>query len=76
MEKKFDGRETGEYCYLLDRLMGLESHARVSEDAEAGILEESVKTKDKSLQRRGTCEPHLFRQNEFKTVGMEQNRYR
>lgn len=29
----FHNKETGEYCYLLDRLMGLESHARISEDA-------------------------------------------
>ena len=27
----FHNKETGEYCYLLDRLMGLESHARISE---------------------------------------------
>ena len=26
----FHKKETGEYCYLLDRLMGLESHARIS----------------------------------------------
>lgn len=26
----FHNKETGEYCYLLDRLMGLESHARIS----------------------------------------------
>ena len=29
----FRHKETGEYCYLLDRLMGLEPHARISEDA-------------------------------------------
>ena len=43
---KYDCRnkKTGEYCYLLDRLMGLESHARISEDAEARILEEAVES--------------------------------
>ena len=30
----FHNKETGEYCYLLDHLMGLESHARISEDAD------------------------------------------
>jgi hypothetical protein len=38
----FHNRGTGEYCYLLDQLMGLEKHARISEDAEARILEEAV----------------------------------
>ena len=27
----FHNRETGEYCYLLDQLMGLEKHARITE---------------------------------------------
>ena len=40
----FHNRETGEYSYLLDQLMGLEKHARISEDAEAGILEEAVES--------------------------------
>lgn len=40
----FHNRETGEYSYLLDQLMGLEKHARISEDAEARILEEAVES--------------------------------
>ena len=40
----FHNKETGEYCYLLDRLMGLEKHARISEDAEVRILEEAVES--------------------------------
>jgi hypothetical protein len=40
----FHNRETGEYCYLLDQLMGLEKHARISEDAEARMLEEAVES--------------------------------
>lgn len=40
----FHNRETGEYCYLLDQLMGLEKHTRISEDAEARILEEAVES--------------------------------
>ena len=31
----FRNKETGEYSYLLDQLMGLEPHARISEDTEA-----------------------------------------
>lgn len=40
----FLNKEIGEYCYLLDRLMGLESHVRISEDAEARMLEEAVES--------------------------------
>ena len=40
----FHNKETGEYCYLLDQLMGLEKHARISEDAEARVLEEAVES--------------------------------
>lgn len=40
----FHNRETGEYCYLLDQLMGLGKHTRISEDAEARILEEAVES--------------------------------
>jgi hypothetical protein len=47
----FHNRETGAYCYLLDQLMGLEKHARISEDAEARILEEAVES---SYRKGGT----------------------
>ncbi len=40
----FHNKETGEYCYLLDQLMGLERHARISEDAQARILKEAAKS--------------------------------
>lgn len=33
----FRHSKTGEYAYLLDRVMKLESHARMTEDAEAKI---------------------------------------
>ena len=33
----FKNTKSGEYCYLLDLLMGLEHHARITEDAEARI---------------------------------------
>lgn len=37
----FKNVATGESCYLLDQIMGLEHHARITEDAEARILKEA-----------------------------------
>lgn len=45
----FKHKETGKCEYLLDRCMGLSKHARMTEDAEAKILEEAVE----SSYRRG-----------------------
>lgn len=40
----FKNKFTGEHEYLLDRIMGIERHARMTEDAEAKLLEEAVQT--------------------------------
>lgn len=40
----FKNIETGEREYLLDRIMGLEKKQRITDDAEAKILEEAVQT--------------------------------
>ena len=40
----FKNKFTGKYEYLLDRVMGIERHARITEDAEAKLLEEAVQT--------------------------------
>lgn len=40
----FTNKETGEMCYLLDRIMGIEKHERITEDAIAKLLEEAVQT--------------------------------
>ncbi|MDD6202199.1 MAG: ISLre2 family transposase [Lachnospiraceae bacterium] len=40
----FRNKFTGEHEYLLDRIMGIEKHARMTEDAEAKLLEEAVQT--------------------------------
>lgn len=40
----FKNKFTGEHEYLLDRIMGIEKHARMTEDAEAKLLEEAVQT--------------------------------
>lgn len=40
----FKNRKTGETEYLLDRILGLEKHERMTEDAMAAMLEEAVQT--------------------------------
>lgn len=40
----FKNKETSTYRYLLDDLMGLESHTRITEDAVARMLEEAVES--------------------------------
>lgn len=51
----FTNRETGEMEYLLDRILGLEKHERMTEDAEAQMLKEAVQTS----YRRGGEESSL-----------------
>lgn len=46
----FRNKKTGTCEYLLDRIMGLESHVRMTEDAEAQMLEEAV---DSSYRKGG-----------------------
>jgi len=40
----FTNRDTGEMEYLLDRILGMEKHERMTEDAEARMLKEAVQT--------------------------------
>lgn len=40
----FENKTTKERCYLLDRILGIEKNARMTEDAEAAMLEEAVQT--------------------------------
>ena len=40
----FRNKQTRERAYLLDRIIGIESHERLTEDAEAKLLEEAVQT--------------------------------
>lgn len=46
----FKNKKTGACEYLLDRIMGLESHVRLTEDAQAQMLEEAV---DSSYRKGG-----------------------
>ena len=40
----FTNKKTGEMCYLLDRIMGIEKHERITDDAIAKLLEEAAQT--------------------------------
>ena len=40
----FRNKQTRESAYLLDRIMGIESHERLTEDAQAKLLEEAAQT--------------------------------
>ena len=46
----FKNKQTGKSEYLLDRVMGIEKHARITEDAEAELLKEEDQT---SYQKGG-----------------------
>jgi hypothetical protein len=46
----FHNRKTGEYRYLLDDLMGLEPHTRMTAGAEAALIEEAI---DSSYRKGG-----------------------
>ena len=52
----FKDRESGSRAYLLDRLIHMESHERLTEDAVAGMLKEAVQTS----YRRGGEEMSLL----------------
>ena len=46
----FTNKETGKSEYLLDRILGIEKHERLTEDAQASLLKEAVQT---SYRRAG-----------------------
>lgn len=60
----FTHKETGESEYLLDRIMGMERHERISEDALARMLKEAVQTS----YRRGGEETSLTTDVKKQTV--------
>ncbi len=63
----FHNKKTGENVYLLDQLLELESHERLTEDAKAAILEEAVQT---SYRRGGetVCEGDVVSKETVKTL--------
>ena len=60
----FKNKETGKSEYLLDRIIGLEKHERISEDALARMLKEAVQTS----YRRGGEEASLTADVKKQTV--------
>lgn len=60
----FTSKETGKSEYLLDRILGIEPNERITEDAEAKMLEEAVQTS----YRRGGEEASLMSEVSRQTV--------
>lgn len=60
----FTNKETGESEYLLDRIIGLEKHERITEDAQVRMLKEAVQTS----YRRGGEETNLTTDVKKQTV--------
>ena len=60
----FENKTTGETGYLLDRVLGLEKNERITEDAEAAMLEEAVQTS----YRRGGEHASILDQTSKQTV--------
>ena len=60
----FENKVTGETGYLLDRVLGLEKNERITEDAEAAMLEEAVQTS----YRRGGEQASILDQTSKQTV--------
>lgn len=60
----FTNKETGKSEYLLDRILGLEKHERITEDAQARMLKEAVQTS----YRRGGEETSLTTDVKKQTV--------
>lgn len=50
---RFTSKETKETAYLLDRILGLEPHARMTDEIKANLLEEAIQT---SYEKVGNCE--------------------
>lgn len=68
----FRNKQTGKSEYLLDRIVGLEKHERMTEDAEAKMLEEAVQTS----YRRGGEESSLEEAVSKQTVKNKLHRLR
>lgn len=68
----FTNKQTGRSEYLLDRIVGLERNERLTEDAEARLLEEAVQTS----YRRGGEEASLTAKVEKQTVKNKIHRLR
>ena len=58
----FRNKQTRESAYLLDRILGIESHERLTEDAEAKLLEEAVQTSYRKAGEETSLTDHVSKQ--------------
>ena len=64
----YKNKKTGERTYLLDRVMGLEEHERITEDAEAKLLEEAVQTSYRRGGEAASIEDDVTKQTVKKKI--------
>ena len=64
----FKNKETGNGCYLLDQLMGMERHERFTEDAVANLLEEAVQTSYRRGGEAASLEDDVSKQTVMKKI--------
>ncbi|MCB6414962.1 ISLre2 family transposase [Faecalimonas umbilicata] len=58
----FRNKQTRESAYLLDRILGIESHERLTEDAEAKLLEEAVQASYRKAGEETSLTDHVSKQ--------------
>lgn len=65
---RFEHKTTGETAYLLDRILGLSPHARLSEDAKASLLEEAAQSSYEKASRLSGGEGRVSRETMMRHV--------
>ena len=65
---RFEHKNTGETAYLLDRILGLSPHARLSEDAKAGLLEEAAQSSYEKASRLSGGDGRVSRETVMRHV--------
>lgn len=65
---RFEHKTTGETAYLLDRILGLSPHARLSGDAKAGLLEEAAQSSYEKAGRLFLGEGQVSRETVMRHV--------
>lgn len=58
----FKNKQSGERCYLMDRIMGLDPHERFTEDAEAQMLWEAVQTSYRKAGEETSLMSHVSKE--------------
>lgn len=65
---RFEHKTTGETAYLLDRILGLSPHARLSKDAKASLLEEAAQSSYEKAGRLSGGEGQVSRETVMRHV--------